>query len=224
MRQFLLGVVSTLVVLALGAALLLASLGSGAEPLPLPSPTASAATVQPPADLAADETWLAAVELRGSDLVADAGDLSDVTARGVGVRFGPDGLRAQRLDLDATLPFTTVAEQIGDGVRLYAAGDGRTGVERTATVLGRELTVRATASVTADGGLLLIEPQTVDLGGPSFLDSAVSAVARTLVTFREPVPGVPDGMVLREVTTGAAGFSVRLVGQDVAVTTAPDRG
>ncbi|MGG5259581.1 LmeA family phospholipid-binding protein [Phycicoccus avicenniae] len=218
MKRFLLGVVTTLVVLAAAAGALLLSIGSGAPPAPVPpaSPTSSTAPT-PPADLAADETWLGAVRLTGEDVVAADGTLTDVTATGSGVRFGPAGLRAARLDLSATLPFDTVARQVGEGVRLFDAGRGRAGVERTATVLGRQVTVRATGRVRADAGGLLLTPETVDLGGPGVVDSAASALVRELVTIRQEVPGVPDGMVLREVRVTRAGFAVRLDGRDVVL-------
>ena len=221
MKQFLLGVLSTLVVLAVGVVALLLSLGSGssaAAPAPSGSTTAPGPRVAAPDDLADDETWLGTVELRSEDVVAAEGDLVDVRAEGVGVRFGPDGLRAQRLDLDATIPFDTVAEQVGPDTRVYAVSGGRAGVERTATVLGRDLTVRATGTVRADGGELLIEPETIDLGGPEFLDSAVSAVARSLVTIRQPVPGVPEGMTLTDVSVSGAGIAAALTGSDVVIT------
>lgn len=216
MKRFLLGVVTTLVVLALVLVATLISLGSGAEGVAAPSPrTPAAATPSAPADLAADETWLGSVDLRSADVVAADGDLSDVVAKGTGVRFSPKGLRAARLDVDATVPFATVAEQVGEDTRVYAAGDGLAGVERRVTVLGRDLTVRATGTVRADGGQLLIEPETVDLGGPSFLDAAASALARRLVTIRQPVAGVPDGMALTAVRVVDAGFAARLTGADV---------
>ena len=126
-------------------------------------------------------------------------------------------LRAERLDLDATLPFATVATQIGDGARLYDAGDGLAGIERAVTILGRDLTVRAEGTVVADGGQLLIEPRTVDLGGPDFLDSALSSLARSLVTIRQPVPGVPDGLGLTDVAVTPAGFDASLSGTDVTI-------
>jgi len=220
-KQFLLGVLSTLVVLALGVVALILSLGSGssaAAPAPSGSAVAPGPRVDPPDDLADDETWLGTVELRSEDVVAAEGDLVDVRAEGVGVRFGPDGLRAQRLDLDATIPFDTVAEQVGPDTRVYAVSGGLAGVERTATVLGRDLTVRATGTVRADGGELLIEPETIDLGGPELLDSAVSAVARSLVTIRQPVPGVPEGMTLTDVSVSGAGIAAALTGSDVVIT------
>ena len=147
---------------------------------------------------------------------ADA-TLTDVVATGSGVRFSESGLRAERLDLDATLPFATVATQIGDGARLYDAGDGLAGIERAVTILGRDLTVRAEGTVVADGGQLLIEPRTVDLGGPDFLDSALSSLARSLVTIRQPVPGVPDGLALTDVAVTPAGFDASLSGTDVTI-------
>ncbi len=218
MKQFLLGVLATLVVLAASTGVLLVSLGSGATPAPEATGSATAgAPADPPADLADDETWLGSVDLRSEDVVAAEGDLVDVRATGSGVRFGSDGLRADRLDIDATIPFATVAEQVGPDTRVYAVSGGRAGVERTVTILGRDVTVRATGTVSADGGQLFIEPETIDLGGPSFVDSAASALARTLVTIRQPVPGVPDGMTLTDVSVSGAGVAATLTGSDVSI-------
>lgn len=217
MKQFLLGVLTTLVVLALGVLALGLSLGAGATPAALPSPPPSGVRVPPPGDLGPDETWLGAVQLDSREVVAAEGDLVDVDATGTGVRFGPDGLRATTLAVRATVPFATVADQVGDGTRLYAAGGGRAGVERQVTLLGRDLLVRATGTVRAEGGLLVLEPETVDVGAPGPVDAALGAAARRLVTIRTPVAGLPEGMVLREVGVGGAGFAVRLDGRDVVL-------
>ncbi|MEO5609904.1 MAG: LmeA family phospholipid-binding protein [Ornithinibacter sp.] len=221
MKDFLLGVASTLALLVLLAVVGVLALGRGAEPAPTTTalgPGASVgARVQPPSDLGADETWLGEVELRSEDVVSPDGDLVDVVATGAGVRFSGNGLRAARLDIDATIPFDTVAGQVGPDVRLYAAGGGRAGVERKVTILGRDLTVRATGTVVADGGQLVIEPETVDIGGPSIINTAVSAIARTLVTIRQDVPGVPDGMRLTDVEVSGAGFGAQLTGTDVMI-------
>lgn len=218
MKRFLLGVVTTLVVLALGVVGLVLSIGSGVEPTTAPSPTPTpAATPGAPSDLAADETWLGTVRLDSEDVLAREGALAGVSANGTGVRFGPDGLRAQRLDLTATLPFAVVAAGVGDGVRLFPAAGGLAGVERTTTLLGQDVTVRATGRVLVDGAGLLIEPETVELGGPSVVDDAASALARELVTIRQDVPAVPPGMVLRDVRVTPEGFAVRLDGRDVVL-------
>ncbi len=221
MKNFLLGVGATLAALALVLVVLVFSLGSGAPAgtgtTASPSPTGSAPVAQRPTDLAEDETWLGAVDLRSQDVVSAKGDLVDVVATGSGVRFSQAGLKAQRLDIDATIPFSTVAKQVGADVTLYDAGNGKTGVERTVTILGRDLTLKATGTVSADGGQLLIEPETIDLGGPSFLDSAASSLARGLATIRQDVPGVPTGMSLDDVQVTPQGFDARLSGTDVVV-------
>ncbi len=221
MKNFLLGVGATLAALALVLVVLVFSLGSGAPAgtgtTASPSPTGSAPVAQRPTDLAEDETWLGAVDLRSQDVVSAKGDLVDVVATGSGVRFSQAGLKAQRLDIDATIPFSTVAKQVGADVTVYDAGNGKTGVERTVTILGRDLTLKATGTVSADGGQLLIEPETIDLGGPSFLDSAASSLARGLATIRQDVPGVPTGMSLDDVQVTPQGFDARLSGTDVVV-------
>lgn len=220
MKHFLLGVATTLAVLALAVLALVLTLGSGGgEAVAVPSPTASGTEgrTEQPDDLAADETWLGSVELRSEDVVSADAELADVVATGSGVRFSPEGLRADRLDLDATVPYETVAAQVGEDVRIFDAGGGLAGIERQVTVLGRDVSVSATGTVTADGGQLLIEPETVDLGGPSFLDSAASALARTLVTIREDVPGVPAGMALTDIEVTDAGFAASLSGTDVTI-------
>jgi hypothetical protein len=71
--------------------------------------------------------------------------------------------------------------------------------------------------VSADGGQLLIEPETVDLGGPSFLDAAASTLARSLVTIRQDVAGVPEGMTLTAVQVTPEGFDAQLTGTDVVI-------
>jgi hypothetical protein len=219
-RQFLLGVASTLAALLVVALVLLLSLGSGAPP-GTPSPATSTVPpgvrLEPPQDLAAGETWIGSVVLDGEDLVAPEGDLSVLEATGAGVRFDGNGMRAARLDLDVTIPFATIAAQVGPDTRVYAVSGGRAGVERQVTILGRDLTVRATGRVTADGGQLLIEPESVDLGGPAFVGAAVSAIARTLVTIRQPVPGVPEGMTLTDVSVSGAGVAASLTGTDVVI-------
>jgi hypothetical protein len=225
-KNFLLGVGVTLAVLALGLVVLVLSLGSGASgaaggpasPGPAsPVRTSSATVAQQPSDLAEDETWLGAVELRSQDVVSAKGDLVDVVATGSGVRFSSAGLEAQLLDIDATIPFATVAEQVGQDVTVYDAGNGKTGVERQVTILGRDITLQATGTVSADGGQLLIEPETVDLGGPAFLDSAASALARSLATIRQDVAGVPEGMSLLAVQVTPDGFDAQLTGTDVVI-------
>lgn len=218
MKSFLLGVVSTVLVLAVAAALVIVSIGSGVDPAPAPPPpTPSAGSATPPADLGAGQTWLGRVVLRSPDVLSDQAHLLDVRATGQGVRFGGAGLQARRLTVEATVPFDTVAARAGAGTRIFPAGGGRVGVERTTTVLGRDVRVRATGTVRADRGQVLVEPETIEIGGPAFLDALLGSAARSLVTIRQDVDGVPKGLVLRHVAVTGTGLRVRLDGADVTL-------
>lgn len=205
------------VLMALVATGILLSLGrSGGSAAP-PRSGPSAVTPTPPKDLAKGDTWLERVELSSVAVVTGDGALEDVHAVGSDVRLGRQGLVAGRLAIDATLPFATAAAQVGKGVTLYAAGNGRAGIRQTLTLLGRQVPVSAIGRVSADRGELLIEPEQVDLGGPSWLDSGLSALARAAVTIRQPIQGVPDGMRLTRVSVTDAGFRAHLEGVGIHI-------
>ncbi|MFW5472338.1 LmeA family phospholipid-binding protein [Knoellia sp. CPCC 206450] len=218
MKQFVLGATTMLVALVVALLALVWSVGSPGSGADVDVPTASApARPTAPADLARGETWLGEVRLTSSQVVTGDGGLEDVTAVGSGVTLTGDGLQAQRLDIDASLPFATAAAQIGGGVTLFAADDGLAGMRRQVSVLGRDVEVRATGSVRAQGGQLVIEPQTIDLDGPDWLDTAASSIVRELVTIRHTIEGVPDGMALTSVSVQADGFRAHLRGADVTI-------
>ncbi|KGN43139.1 LmeA family phospholipid-binding protein [Knoellia aerolata] len=219
MKQFALGAVSMLVALVVAVLALIWSVGSPGAGRGVPAPTATVSTpATAPPDLATGETWLQDVRLTSADVTTSDGGLSDVTAVGSDVALTPDGLRAGRLDIDATLPFATAASQIGGGVSLYAADAGLAGLRRRVSVLGRDVEVRATGTVRAVDGRLVIEPETIDLDGPDWLDSAASTVVRQLVTIRHTVEGVPEGMALTSVSVQPGGFRAHLRGDDVTIT------
>lgn len=217
-KQFVLGATTMLVALVVALLALVWSVGSPGSGADVDVPTASAsARPTAPTDLARGETWLGEVRLTSSQVVTGDGGLEDVTAVGSGVTLTGDGLQAQRLDIDASLPFATAAAQIGGGVTLFAADDELAGMRRQVSVLGRDVEVRATGSVRAQGGQLVIEPQTIDLDGPDWLDTAASSVVRELVTIRHTIEGVPDGMALTSVSVQADGFRAHLRGADVTI-------
>lgn len=172
---------------------------------------------EPPTDLTPDETWLGDVDLTSSALVTPDGPLRDVHATGTNVRVTRAGLRVGAVTLVATLPFAVAAEQVGRDVRLYDAGGGLAAVARTATVLGQDLTIRATGKVSAEGGDLVIVPQTIDIGMPGVINDALSGVVRELVTVRQSVQGLPPGLRLTAVTVGPHGFRATLKGTDVTI-------
>lgn len=201
-------------VLAVIALLLLISSPSGGDPGGAPPPTSpTPAVTTPPAP---GETRLADVELSSSDVVTADGPLRDVRAVGSGVVLDEDGLTADRLDIEATLPFGTAAEQIGDGVELFAAGE-LTGLRRSIEFLGRTVDIEATGRVSAQDGRLVIEPETVDLGSADWIDQVASAAVRSLITIRHTVTGIPEGMRLEAVQVQPDGFRVDLTGTDVRI-------
>ena len=217
-RAFLLGLLTGAAAVVVGSLALVWLVATPTGPAPGPRTPVTATPMAPPADLRPGETWLETVELEGGSVVTPDGGFRDVRATGADVRMTRDGLRAGNLRIEATLPFAAAAQQIGGGVQLYAADGGRAGVRRSASLLGREVEVRATGAVTARGGQLVIEPETVDLGGPDWLDAALSAAARRVATVRHTVQGLPDGMRLTRVTVVHSGFRAHLEGRNVVLT------
>jgi hypothetical protein len=217
-RRVLDGFVGALVALVLVALVVVGALwwwGRSADAPTVPDPGAAPPPATAPDDLGADETWLADVQLGSGDLTSPDGALSDVTATGTDVRFGPDGMVAGRLDVEATVPFDQVAAGVGAGVTIAPAADGQASLSRTVEVLGRQVGVVATGTVRAEDGLLVLEPTSIDVGGPDLLARAAADVVNALVTIRQPVEGVPEGLVLREVAVVEDGFRATLAGEGV---------
>jgi hypothetical protein len=166
---------------------------AGTAPPPSGGPPAAApGGLQPPGDLAADESWLADVVLDAGEVITPDSQLRDVRAVGRDVRSGPTGARAGTLEVDATVPFEVVARELGSGIVVRRAGS-RAQVVRTVVVAGRELRVVATGDVTVVDGRLVVEPRSIDIGGPDLLASRLADVARRLVTIEQEVEGLPRG-------------------------------
>lgn len=218
-RSFALGFIAGLCALLVVAVVLLLALSRPAArptattqpPRPVPTQGSTA-----PSTVALGETWLSEVELRSEQVTTADGPLRDVTATGDGVRLTAEGLRADRLDLVATLPYETAAAQMGDGIELFPGGD-LVGLRRTVEILGRQVPIEATGRVQAVNGQLVIEPETVDLGSYDWLDRVASAAIRAFVTIRHTVTGLPDGLRLDTVDAQPDGFRVELSGSDVSI-------
>ncbi|BBE24236.1 hypothetical protein MN0502_31190 [Arthrobacter sp. MN05-02] len=186
---------------------------------PGPAQTAPAGAEDPsatrPATLLEDETWLADLVLEAGTVVTPDSTLRDVRAVGQDVVVGPDGSVAARLVVDATVPFGVVADELGDGAVVRAAGGGQATVVRTVNALGREVRVTATGTVDVQAGRLVLEPRSIDIGGPDFLSDATAAVVRRFVTIEHDIDGLPAGLELEGVTVRTDGFHANLRGSDV---------
>ncbi|WP_298254006.1 LmeA family phospholipid-binding protein [uncultured Arthrobacter sp.] len=189
--------------------------GPGATPSPSSEGPVDAG---PPDGLAEDDVWLADVVLEVGTAVSGGTTLRDIDAVGRDVLTGPDGLVAGGLELDATVPFDVVAEELGGGALVRAGDDGEAEVVRGVEVLGREVRVVASGTVEVDAGRLVVEPRSIDLGGPGFLSDALAAVARRAVTIEHDIEGLPEGLVLQDVSVGDDGFRATFRGEDVVLT------
>ena len=173
---------------------------------------------QPPADFRGDEVWFADLALDADTLVTAGSMLRDVRAVGQDVVTNPDGLIAARVTVDATVPFKVIADELGNGTTIRAGDDGQAMVVRTVEVLGREMSVAATGTVEVEAGRLVVEPRSIDFGGPDFLSDDIAAVVRGLVTIEHDIEGLPEGLVLQHVTVKDDGFRASLWGEDVKLT------
>ena len=219
-KDWLIGAVGMVLVLAAAAAIawwVVSDPSTGVEAAPAPSATAGERVpdAEPPAGLGADEVWLADFALDAGTLAAAGSVLHDVRAVGQDVVTGPDGMVAGRLTVDATVPFEVVAGKLGDGTEVRAAAGGQVMVVRTVEALGRQLAVTATGTVEADAGRLVVEPRSIDFGGPGFVSDAVGAAVNRLVTIEHDIEGLPEGLVLQDVGVQEDGFRARLSGEYV---------
>ena len=168
-----------------------------------------------PGNLRDGQVWLPDVRLDARTVVTAGSSLRGVRAIGVDVVTRREALVAARLTVRATVPFDVVADELGGDTTVRAAADGQATVTRTVEALGRELRVDATGTVEVVAGKIVVEPQSIDLGGPGFLSEALADIVRRLVTIEHPVEGLPDGLVLEDVTVTGDGFRAVLRGHDV---------
>lgn len=214
-KDWLIGATGMVLVLGVAVAILwwvVSDPAGGGEAGPMPSPTVGA---EPPADLREDEVWLADLALDAGTVVTAGSMLRDVRAVGQDVVTRPDGLVAARVTVDATVPFEVVADELGNGTVVRAADGGQAMVVRTVEALGRELRVIATGTVEVEAGRLVVEPRSIDFGGPDFLSDAIADVVRGLVTIEHDIEGLPEGLVLQGVAVQGDGFRANLRGEDV---------
>lgn len=186
---------------------------------PSASPSATR-TAPPPDDLAVDEVWIGDLDLQSELVVLPDSTLHDVVAKGHGARSGPDGLVVDRLEVEATVPFAEVATQLGGDSTVRAADNGEAAVERSVEAFGRRFNVVATGTVGVKEGLLVVEPRSIDIGGPRLLSRTLGTLVRELVTIEQPIEGLPPKLELRDVDVRSDGFRASLSGDDVVLAAA----
>lgn len=204
------GALCLLILVALGVVLLSFGVAAGDHDGGASAPVAGPA---PPAD-GGDGLWFERVD-------GPAGELRDVRVRARGARLGAGTLSAQRLDVDATVPYESVAARIGPGARVSPAGPQRIAVSVRREVLGRPVEVSGVAAIRAEGGRIALEPVRIDVPGPPGTSEALADVVGGLGPRRLPVPGLPPGLALTHVTVVDAGLRVSLAGSPVTLALPP---
>lgn len=216
--DWLIGAVGMLVLLGIAVVIFWLSLSTPAGSTSEASPSSEAAeplAEGPPADLGDDDVWFGDLTLDSDAAVAAGSELSDVEAFGRNVVSGAGGLIAGQLTVDATVPFQVVADELGEDTEIRAAENGQVGVVRTVEVLGRDVLVTATGTVDVQRGVIVVEPTSIDVGGPDFLADTIAAVVRRFVTIEHGIEGLPEGLELRTVQVIDDGFRANLSGEDV---------
>ena len=66
-------------------------------------------------------------------------------------------------------------------------------------------------------GRLVVEPTSIDIGGPAFLADLLASIVREFVTIEHEIEGLPEGLVLQSVRVQDDGFRAHLEGSDVVI-------
>jgi LmeA-like phospholipid-binding len=168
-----------------------------------------------PAKTADGDVWIGQMKVKGDRALTSDTRLQNLTMTARDVLIGADGLHAGTLTLQALVPYAVVAHQIGPDVTVSAASNGEARISRRVDLLGHDVNLSGTGTVRVEAGQLVMEPTSIDIGGPAWLGRAAGDVARRLVTIRHPVDGLPKDLELQEVSVADAGFTVTLHGENV---------
>lgn len=181
----------------------------------VPAAAGAAGPTAAPAPLQGDDFWVHGVDLTSPRVRTARGDLLDVRVVAGGAGATQTGMHGRNVGVDATVPFATVEKQIGQGISLRPAPDGRVLAIANIRVLGRDLPIEALGAVSAQEGLLVVRPVRLRVAGSGFFDAVLGEVARRTLTISQPVPGLPEGLALQTIQVRDDGFRVHVVGKNV---------
>jgi hypothetical protein len=161
------------------------------------------------------------ISLTAEELGQPQGTRADVTLRGVEVPLSSvlsgsvREVPVQRVDGTATLSYALLSAQLGGDTTLRREGDGLR-ITRTVDVLGRTLPLTATGTVTLEGNDLVVDVEDASGAGvevPGFLVDR----AADLLDLRYPIPALPFGLQLTDVTAADDGVDVRVQATDTVL-------
>ena len=166
-----------------------------------------------------DDTRLTFERLEASDgvLTTPQGRVEDLELSAQDVVVASSTMTMGTATVDGVVPFRVVAEQIGPGATVTAIGDGEARVTRSVEVLGRRLGISATGRVDVGAGAIVVEPVSVETGGPEWLEGLLARTAGRFVALRHDVQGLPEGLELERASVVDEGIRVHLTGEDVVL-------
>ena len=185
-------------------------------------PVAGASADQPatpPVSAAPDGTRLTFERLEGTGgvLTSPQGRVEDLELSARDVVVAGSTMTMGTATVDGVVPFTLVADEIGPGTTVTAIGQGQARVTRTVEVLGRRLGISATGRVDVEDGAVVVDPVSVETGGPQWLEGFIARTAGRFVALRHDVESLPEGLELQRAAVADDGIRVHLTGQDVVL-------
>lgn len=157
------------------------------------------------------------LEGSGGVLTTPQGRVEDLELTGRDVVVAGSTMTMGTATVDGVVPFGVVAKQIGPGTTVSAIGEGQARVTRSVEVLGRRLGISATGRVDVVDGAIVVEPVSVETGGPRWLEGFVARTAGRFVSLRHDVEGLPEGLEMERASVVDQGIRVHLTGEDVVL-------
>jgi hypothetical protein len=211
MRRALVSVVAVVLGLVPAPA---ATAAVGLDPVPV---GAVAATGTDRADPEGTRLTFERLEGSGGVLTSPEGRVEDLRLSARDVVVEGSTMTMGSATVDGVVPFDLVAEEIGPDARVSATGDGRARLVRSIEVLGRRIPVSATGRVDAVDGAVVVEPVSIEIGGPQWFEGLLARTAGRLLSLRHEVEGLPEGLQLERASVADDGIRVHLSGEDVVL-------
>ncbi|OMQ15917.1 hypothetical protein A7K94_0206160 [Modestobacter sp. VKM Ac-2676] len=161
------------------------------------------------------------IQLTAEELGQPAGTSADVALRGVEVPLSDvlsgsvQEIPVERVDGTAMLSYELLSEQLGGDATLAPAADGLQ-ITRTVEVLGAQVPLSATGTLTLDGQVLVVDVDEASAAGVE-LPAFVVDRAADLLDFRYSVPELPFGLELTAVDARDDGVQVRVAATDTVL-------
>lgn len=145
------------------------------------------------------------------------GPLLDVKITGDSIAITDNKSTAGQLQVAARVPYETLSTYFPGKSTVKHDSDDKVQVKTTLPVFGRDLSVNATCTFAAEGGMLAIKPVKIDSGAPNWLEKPVLALIENQFTIRRGIDGLPEGLKITEAAAADSGLSLTLEGKDIVL-------